>query len=149
MYGPGIRSVRAIESEAGSPKRPASTDNETLRTIHSLRTIHGNFQDKALPEAALETILQASVRAANASNMQSYAILVVKDRKAMKEVCTYQGSCMLLALNEDWKAGGYRHYLDWFFKEWSGGSKPTDRETQMLRLLKRSGFVELQKLQAA
>ena len=50
-----------------------------------------------------------------------------------------------LALNEDWKAGGHQHYLDWFFKEWMSNSKPTEQETQMLRLMKRSGFVELQK----
>jgi nitroreductase len=252
--------------------------NETIKTIGSLRTIHGNFLDKPLPESALQTILQASIRAANASNMQSYSIVVVKDRPKMKAVCTYQGSCMLLycvdfnrvkasaeslgysyfpdnieafvtasintvlaaqtaaiaakslgidslitngihrgdmervwklldlpqtscfpllalvlgypteeprfrkgrldgvgvihyenyhrlskeevaditrqyddkerhlALNEDWKAQGYNHYMDWWFKEWLGGSKPADRETQMLRFLKRSGFVELQKL---
>jgi hypothetical protein len=50
-----------------------------------------------------------------------------------------------LALNENWKSEGHKHYLDWYFKEWLGDSKPTERETQMLRLLKRTGFVELQK----
>jgi hypothetical protein len=50
-----------------------------------------------------------------------------------------------LALSDDWKAGGYNHYLDWLFKVRTGASKPTEQETQMLRLLKRSGFVELQK----
>ncbi len=35
--------------------------------------------------------------------------------------------------------------LHWFQK-WLGGAKPTEKETQMLRLLKRSGFVELQKV---
>jgi hypothetical protein len=50
-----------------------------------------------------------------------------------------------LALDEDWKARGYKHSMDWWFKEWLRGSKPTERETQMLHLLKRSGFVELQK----
>lgn len=265
-------------SRAAEPAQNTSlAPNETLRTIHSLRTIHGNFLDKPLQESALQTILKASVRAANASNMQSYSILVVKDPQRMKEVCTYQGSCMLLycvdfnrikgsaehlgyayfpdnmtafvtasinaalavqtaaiaarslgidclitngihrgdmervwklldlpqthcfplvalvlgyptaepshlkgrldgpgvvhyekyhrltkeeldeqirqyddpdrhlALDEDWKARGYNHFMDWWFKDWLRGSKPTDRETQMLRLLKRSGFVELQK----
>jgi hypothetical protein len=47
--------------------------------------------------------------------------------------------------NENWKSGGHKHYLDWYFKEWLGDSKPTERETQLLRFLKRSGFVELQK----
>jgi nitroreductase len=70
--------------------------NDTLKTIQGLRTIHGNFTGQGIPEASLQLILQASVRAANASNMQSYSIVVVKDRKLMKEVCTYQGGCMLL-----------------------------------------------------
>ncbi len=40
--------------------------------------------------------------------------------------------------NEGWKNQGYQ--------KWLGGAKPTEKETQMLRLLKRSGFVELQKV---
>ena len=70
--------------------------NETLKTIHSLRTIHGNFSDRQVSDEDLEMILNASVRAANAGNMQTYSIVVVKDREKMKQVCTYQGSCMLL-----------------------------------------------------
>ena len=252
------------------------TDNETLKTIGKLRTIHGNFLDKPLPESALQTILQASVRAANTSNMQNYSIVVVKDREIMKQVCTYQGSCLLvycvdynrmktlaehlgysffpdnmncfclagidavlaiqtaaitarslgidylitngihrgdmdrvwklldlpekycfplismvlgypteepafkkgrldgpgiihydkyhrmtgdeteqmvcqyddserrLALVENWK-DGQSHYLDWVFKQWWPAPKPTEQETQILRFLKRSGFVEAQK----
>lgn len=267
----------AADREPQSAGGATSPTNDTLKTIQSLRTIHGNFLDKPLPEAALQTILKASVRAANASNMQSYSIIVVKDRQKMKEVCTYQGSCMLLycvdfnrlkasaeylgysyfpdnmtafvtasinaslaiqtaaiaarslgidylitngihrgnmervwklldlpvthcfpliamvlgyptaepahlkgrldgpgvihqekyqaltkvqaeelmrqyddpdrhlALNENWKSGGHKHYLDWYFKEWLGDSKPTEQETQIFRLLRRSGFVERQK----
>jgi nitroreductase len=277
LLGPKAQLSGAAGAETNPAGGPMSSANETIKTIRSLRTIHGNFLDKPLPEPALQTILQASVRAANASNMQSYSIVVVKDRKKMKEACTYQGSCMLLycvdfnrlkasaeqlgysyfpdnmtafvtasinaalavqtaaiaarslgidslitngihrgdmervwrlldlptnhcfplialvlgyptvepahpkgrldgpgvihqekyhrltkeeveeitrqyddperhlALNENWKAGGHQHYLDWYFKEWLGDSKPTEQETQMLHLLKRSGFIELQK----
>jgi nitroreductase len=250
--------------------------NDTIKTIRGLRTIHGNFLDKPIPDAALETILQASVRAANASNNQSYSIIVIKNRITMKAVCGYQGGCVLvycadynrieasaeslgysydpstmqdfvtastntaiaaqtaviaakslgidslltngvhrgdmdrhwrllglpethcipiialvlgypteepahlkgrldgpgvihnekyraptkeeleaitriyddperrLALVDDWKAKGHKHYLDWFFKDWMRvGSKPAQPpETQMLRRLKRSRFVE-------
>ena len=70
--------------------------NETLRTIHELRTTHGNFLDKPLPDADLQTVLDASVRAGNASNMQSYSIVVVTDRGVMKTVCGYQASALLL-----------------------------------------------------
>ena len=277
LLGRQAQTSRAAGAETNPPAAPASPANETLKTIRSLRTIHGNFLDKPLPESALQTILKASVRAANASNMQSYSIVVVKDRAMMKQVCTYQGGCLLLycvdfnrlkdsaehlgysyfpdeigafviasinaslavqtaaiaarslgidylitngihrgdmervwklldlpeaycfplialvlgyptaepahlkgrldgpgvihyekyhrltkeeleeqvrqyddperhlALDEKWKARGYKHYMDWWFKDWLGGSKPAERETQMLQLLKRSGFVELQK----
>ena len=76
-----------LSQAAGSETNPAggavSPDNETLKTIRRLRTIHGNFLDQPLPEPAVQTILQASVRAASASNNQSYSIVVVKDRKKM------------------------------------------------------------------
>jgi len=277
LLGPKAQPSRAADTESKPAGGAAPPANDTLKTIQRLRTIHGNFLDKPLPDSALQTILQASVRAANASNMQSYSIVVVKDRAKMKEVCTYQGSCMLLycvdfnrlkasaehlgyayfpdnmtafvtasintalavqtaaiaarslgidylitngihrgdmervwrlldlpanycfpliamvlgypttepahpkgrldglgvihyeqyhrltkdevaeimrqyddperhlALEEGWKAKGYKHFLDWYFKEWLGDAKPTEKETQMLRLLKRSGFVERQK----
>ena len=277
LLGRQGQTARAAASEPQPAAGRAVPANETLRTIGSLRTIHGNFLDKPLPESALETIVKASVRAANASNMQSYSIVVVKDRKLMKDVCTYQGGAMLLycvdfnrlrdcagllgyayypdnltafvtasvnaslaaqtaaiaarslkidylitngihrgdmarvwklldlpetycfpliavvlgypdaepahlkgrldgpgvvhyekyqrltkaqieeqvrqyddperhlALDEGWKAKGHPHFMDWWFKDWLRGSKPTEQETQLLRFLKRSGFVEPQK----
>lgn len=271
-----VELIAVEEKPSGQPKtQPA---NETLKTIGSLRTIHGNFLNKEIPDAEVQQILQASIRAANASNMQSYSIIVVKDRALMKQVCTYQGGCMflycvdfnrlkdsaehlgysyfpdnleafviasinaslavqtaaiaarslgidylitngihrgnmervwnlldlpqtycfpLIAMvlgyptaeprhqagrvygpgiihhekyhrltkeeieaqvqeyddlerhlavnNEAWKDQGYKHYMDWWFLKWLGGAKPTEKETQMLRLLKRSGFIELQR----
>lgn len=70
--------------------------NSTMKTIANLRTIHGKFTDREIPDETIEKILQASVRAANASNMQTYSIVVVRDRDKMQKVCTYRGSCMLL-----------------------------------------------------
>jgi nitroreductase len=70
--------------------------NTVIKTIRSLRSIHGNFLDQPLPEPALQTILQASLRAASASNNQSYSIIVIKDRKMMGDICGYRGSCLLL-----------------------------------------------------
>ena len=40
--------------------------NETLKTLHSLRSIHGNFTEQEITEEDLQAILAASVRAANA-----------------------------------------------------------------------------------
>ncbi|MEJ2628373.1 MAG: nitroreductase family protein, partial [bacterium] len=72
------------------------SENETLRTIHSLRTIHGNFSSQDIPDKQLQQILQASIQAPNASALQSYSIIVIKDREKMKDICGYQGSVVLL-----------------------------------------------------
>jgi nitroreductase len=252
--------------------------NETLRTIHSLRSIHGNFSDKPVSDADLNTILRASVRAANASNTQSYSIILSRDQEKIRNLTTYRVGCLLLycadhtrlidtarhlgyehyadnieafitsstntilaaqtaviaakslgidslltngihrgdmeriwtilnlpqkscfplialllgypkseptfqrgrlkcsgivhheryqrlqkneletivrqyddkALHlgtEDWDKRGYKHYLDWFYKEWaSGGAKPTTTEGQMLRRLRRSGYLDGQQV---
>lgn len=71
-------------------------NNPTLATIHDLHTTHGNFADRPLPEADLQAVLDASVRAGSASNMQSYSIIVVTDREVMNNVCGYQASVLLL-----------------------------------------------------
>jgi nitroreductase len=70
--------------------------NETLNTILKSRTIHGNFNDQEIREQDLQTILEAAVRAPNASNRQAYSIVVVEDREVMKEICGYRGSRALL-----------------------------------------------------
>jgi nitroreductase len=70
--------------------------NETLKTIHALRTIHGNFSEQEISEADLNQILEASLCAANASARQSYSIIVLKDRDVMRELLTYQGSHALV-----------------------------------------------------
>ncbi len=70
--------------------------NETLRTIHSLRTIHGDFSEREVSDADVTAILEASVRAANASGRQSYAIVVLDDRAKMKDLFSYQGSRALI-----------------------------------------------------
>ncbi len=252
----------------------APPGNETLRVIRSLRTIHGDFSDRKVPDKDVEAILGASIRAASASNTQTYSIIVVRDAGKMQSLSGYRGSCLLLycvdhnrttatarhmgyeahedhvsafvtaAINtvlaaqtaviaapsmgidslltngihrgdmervwtilnlpqtscfplialilgyprtepshrkgrlsgpgiihhetyhrltseeldqivlryddrameisqgEGWREKGYRHYLDWFYKEWSSG-RQTTAETQMFRLLKRCGYVDL------
>ena len=54
---------------------------------------------------------------------------------------------MTLHIGQDngWDKKGYKHYLDWFYKEWVRGGKPTTSEGQMFRRLKKSGFVDAQK----
>jgi acyl carrier protein len=67
-----------------------------MKTIHELRTIHGNFSDRDVSENDLGQILEACVCAANASARQSYSIIAVRDRKTIKEQFQYEGSKALM-----------------------------------------------------
>lgn len=69
---------------------------ETLATLAALRSIHGNFSDQEVTPADLDTILTCALRAANASNRQSYSIVVINDPPAILECCGYTGSKALL-----------------------------------------------------
>lgn len=91
--GGGVLAGAAL---AATSADAAPEANETLKVIAGLRTIHGNFSNRPLPAGALDQIVAASVRAANASGMQSYSIIVVSDPAMQKKVCGYSGSCLLL-----------------------------------------------------
>lgn len=69
--------------------------NETLQTIHDLHTTR-NFADRTIPDADLQVVLEASVRAGSGSNRQSYSIVVVQDREVMKSICGFQAPVLLL-----------------------------------------------------
>lgn len=70
--------------------------NDTLEIISSLRTVHGDFSNREIPQAELDAILDASTQTANASARQSYSIIVLDDREQMKELFGYQGSRALI-----------------------------------------------------
>jgi nitroreductase len=74
----------------------SQSGNETLKTIHSLRTIHGNFTDQSISQKHLDLIMQASIQAPNGSGLQTYSIVVIQDREKMKKICGYQGGALLL-----------------------------------------------------
>jgi nitroreductase len=259
------------------PPSHAAPANETLKTIHSLRSIHGDFSDKQVPDESVQAILDASVRAANASNSQTYSIIVSRDPAKIQKLTGYRGSCLLLycsdhtrladaakhlgdpftpvdtesfvtsstntilaaqtaviaaksmgidslltngvhrgdmervweilelpqescfplialilgypttepayrtgrlrgpgvvhyekfhrlskdeledmvrqyddrtlhiGLNDDWRQKGHRHYLDWYYKEWTGRLKPPSGESTFFKRLKKSGFIDGQR----
>lgn len=54
------------------------TTNETLKTIHSLRSIR-NFSKKEISKDDLERILEAALRTANSGGRQVYSIVVIED----------------------------------------------------------------------
>ncbi len=64
----------------------AAGSNETLKTLQSLRTIHGNFTDQEIPSNQIDEILSAGVRAANASALQRYSIIVVREYLEIEKV---------------------------------------------------------------
>lgn len=92
-----ILQANAKEVDATSgPTTQANASNETILTIQNLHTTHGNFSSKEIPDNEIELIKESCIRAANSSNMQTYSIVVVKERKLMGELCGYQGSCMMV-----------------------------------------------------
>ena len=71
-------------------------ENATLRTIHSTRSTHGTFGTAEIGDEGLQAILDAAVRAPNASARQSYSIIVVQERELMQKLCGFQGSRALV-----------------------------------------------------
>lgn len=86
--------------------------NETIQTIQSLRTIHGDFSDREVSEADLTQILEATIRTANASARQSYSIIVLDDRVKMKDLFGYQGSRALIFCVDFTRIMAAARYLD-------------------------------------
>lgn len=69
---------------------------QTMETLHALRTIHGDFSDRRVSEEDLQQILEVCLRAANASNRQSYSIVVIDDAETQEELTGYKGSVTLV-----------------------------------------------------
>jgi nitroreductase len=99
----------ARAAEASVPA--AAPANETLRTIHSLHSTHGDFSERAVSDADLDTILAATVRAANASNSQSYSIVVSRDSDKIQKLTTYRASCLLLYCADETRLTDTAKYL--------------------------------------
>jgi len=60
--------------------------NETMRTINGLHSTHGNFTSRPIDKETVNTILEASVRGANASNRQGYSIIVIRGADRVAKV---------------------------------------------------------------
>lgn len=72
--------------------------NEVLKTIHNLHAVHGNFASKPIEEEKIKTILDACVNAQNASNRQSYSIIVIRGEENVQKIikCGYRSPIALL-----------------------------------------------------
>ena len=60
-------------------------ENLVIETIMGLRSVR-KFTEKDISNEDLKTIINSSVRAANASGRQSYSIIVVEDKEILKQV---------------------------------------------------------------
>ena len=80
VAGTGTKNLQAQNQSSKKSSKYDEPANDTIKTIKSLRTTHGNFTDQDIPDSKLQIILDSTVRAANSSNMQTYSIVVVKDR---------------------------------------------------------------------
>lgn len=68
--------------------------NKTIETIDSLKTVR-KFSEKDISMEDLLLILKSCVNAATASARQTYSIIVVEDKKVMREI-GYTGNKMLV-----------------------------------------------------
>ena len=59
--------------------------NEVIKTINDLRSIR-KFSEEIIDDDKLKLILNSAIRAANASSMQSYSMIVVKEKEIMKSL---------------------------------------------------------------
>jgi len=69
-----------------------------MSELMNLHTTHGNFNDKDITEDTIKQVLSAAIRGANASNKQSYSIIVIRGREAVKETigCGFSAPVALL-----------------------------------------------------
>jgi len=72
--------------------------SDLLNVLQSLRSIHGDFADREVTDEDLDRILEASVCAANASNRQSYSIVVLRDGEKMQQLVAYRAPVALIYL---------------------------------------------------
>ena len=60
-------------------------------------------------------------------------------------VAEYDDHARHMGFIDNWEDLGYKHYLDWFYKEWMGRFKPPAGESAFFKRLKKSGFIDGQK----
>ena len=80
-----------------------------MDTIDELRTIHGDFAERDIPDEVLEKIVRSSVKAANSSARQAYAIVVTR-RKDVMASFGYTGACMLIYCADYHRQRKLAHY---------------------------------------
>ncbi|MBN1214401.1 MAG: nitroreductase family protein [Candidatus Lokiarchaeota archaeon] len=85
--------------------------NEVIKTINNLRSIR-KFSEEIINDDKLKIILNSAIRAANASSMQSYSMIVVKEREIMKSLTGYTGSVAIVYCVDYFRYLKLAEYLD-------------------------------------
>lgn len=84
--------------------------NETLKNISNLKTTRSNnFSENKISNEDLEIILQSSVRAPNASNRQSYSIIILNENE--REELGLKGDKVLLYVIDFYRHECLKKYL--------------------------------------
>jgi nitroreductase len=65
--------------------------NETLETLRRLRTIHWDFDGRRVSDDDLTAIIEHGMRAANATNLANYSVVVVDDEDVMRRIVGNSG----------------------------------------------------------
>lgn len=76
-------------------------NNETLETLKKLRTIHWNFNGKEVTDEEISVIIKHSMRAANATNLSNYSIIMVDDVEVIKKITgkPCKAKCLVFCLD--------------------------------------------------
>ncbi|XEO75887.1 hypothetical protein WKT22_00908 [Candidatus Lokiarchaeum ossiferum] len=88
--------------------------NETLKTIHNLRSIR-SFSDREISQDILESIIDASLRAASSSARQPYSIIVIEDHDLLTKFF-YGGNKALVYCIDLNRIAAFAQYVgkDWY-----------------------------------
>ena len=69
----------------------ASYRSETIDLLTNRRSVR-RYRDEPVPEAMIEAILRAAFRAPTSSNIQSYSVVVVRDRAVLRRLAPVTGN---------------------------------------------------------
>ena len=90
--------------------------NKTLETIHNLRSIR-SFSDREITNDIVESILDASLRAASSSARQPYSIIVIEDPTLLQKYF-YGGNKVFVYCIDLNRIAAFAQYVG---KEWFAG----------------------------
>lgn len=76
-------------------------ENDTLSVLGKLRTIHWTFNGKIVPDETIQAIISYGMRAANATNLANYSVVVVDGQENIRQLVVNSGParCLVFCLD--------------------------------------------------